>query len=72
MNTPTYNPEVHSGFYWWIDEIRVKHGAYYRYHVAGRIEDSQHPDFARNGEEFSWSVPTLQSKAYVFALRVIS
>jgi len=71
MNAPTYNPEVHSGFYWWIDTIRLKRGEYYKWAVSIRIEDTQHPDFARNGEVCYWSVPTLNNSAFVLALRVV-
>ncbi len=62
---------ANTGFHWWIDTFYLKSG-YYKWHVNGRIEDTQHPDFAGNGKEFSWSVPTLQNSAYTFALRVIS
>lgn len=74
MKSPsaTYNPAIHSGFFWWIDSIRLKRGDYYRWTVAGRIEDTQRPDFARNGERFIWAVPTLNNNAYAFALRVVA
>jgi len=64
---------ANTGFFWWIDTFRLKHGAYYRWSVNVRIEDTQHPDWAGNtGETKHWSVPTLDNSAYVFALRVIS
>jgi hypothetical protein len=56
------------GFYraqlWWIDSFTIRHGHYYRFHVAGT-------NGMRDDESISWSVPNLRG-AYAFRLKVIA
>lgn len=69
-----------TSLFWWIDTFRLTddrrrygRGAYYVWHVRGRIEDVQYPEFLSNGREYSWTVPNLRTSGgrYVFALRPV-
>jgi len=66
-NRPAHDFARAFGFYraelWWIETFTIRHGEYYRFHIAGT-------NGMRNGESISWSVPNL-SGAYAFRLQVI-
>lgn len=66
-NTAAHDFARIHGFYrrelWWIETFTIRHGHYYRFHVAGT-------NGMRNGESISWSVPNLRGQ-FAFRLREV-